>query len=144
MTNTNPAGVLSTDSAAAKDVRDAELTLARIADAKALLATSPQVRVILLGVVVVLTVFGVWLRGLTPLGPAAAVIACAVLLASGLVLPSLSRRGRKEPRWVWAGEGAPAVPGYPDPGRDAGHLHPVRKERARPGGVLVCEPVHRR
>lgn len=101
MTSTNPAGVLSSDSPSAEDVRDAERTLALI-DAKVRMATMPQVRIIQLGVMVVLTVFGVWLRRLVPLGPAGAVIACALLLAFGLVLPSLSRRGRKEPRWVWA------------------------------------------
>lgn len=87
---------------ASGDERAAELVLARLADARVMLATRPAARVTVLVAVIVLTIAGVWLRGHVTAGLPAVAGACAFLAAIGFAVPVLSGLGSHEPGWVRA------------------------------------------
>lgn len=86
----------------AGDERAAELVLARLADARVMLATRPAARVTAIVATIVLTIAGVWLRGHVPAGWPALAGACALLVAIGFAVPVLSGLGNREPGWVRA------------------------------------------
>jgi len=88
---------------ASEDGRAAELALAKIAEAKIMLASSPAARITLIVAEVVLTITGVWLRSHVQPGWPVVSTMCGLLAALGLAMPTLARRAaRAEPKWVKA------------------------------------------
>ncbi len=80
--------------------RAADQVLARVADARVLMAVSVPARVMQAGAVVVQTVTGAWVRGHVAVSWPL-VTACLAVTALGLTLPRLARY-RGEPWWVQA------------------------------------------
>ena len=100
MTGADQVAVRSQDGA--EDAMDerAELVLARLADARVMLATRPAARITMIVAEVVLTITGVWLRGHVPARWPALAGACLLLVVTGSAVPVLSGLGRREPGWV--------------------------------------------
>lgn len=89
------------------DERDAELILARTADARILTYTRPSVHVTTIVAYAFLAIAGIWLRGVVhPSGPTrwpTVIYAVDFLAAVGLALPTIARlTARSEPKWVAA------------------------------------------
>jgi hypothetical protein len=97
---TMPAGAGAVES---KEERNAELILARLADARLVMSSRTSVKIATIVLVVSQVVTGLWLRNyLVPRGWEVAV-ACAFLVILALAAPAMSRgAGRKEPQWARA------------------------------------------
>jgi hypothetical protein len=95
-----PEGVGTVDS---KEERNAELILARLADARLVMSGRPAVKIVTIVFLASQVVTGLWLRTLVvPRGWEVAA-ACAFLMIAALALPAAFRRGRKaEPQWARA------------------------------------------
>jgi hypothetical protein len=86
------------------DERGAELVLARLADGRAIMASSLAVRVAALVAEVTLVITGLWLRGHFPPRWQAVYVACVAVAVLACALPPLMvvLAGRREPGWAGA------------------------------------------
>jgi hypothetical protein len=106
MTDAEQAGPVAAPVAAENpgmDEQAAELVLARLADARVMLATRPAAKIATIMAAAVLTAAGAWLRTVQPARWPAVAAACVIMAAIAWAIPALSAlAGRSEPKWVQA------------------------------------------